>query len=105
MNKKTEKKDSNETNPSKINDENLKKNEEEFAKLRKDKLLLLAEMENKRKDFQRQLEYVRKYGSKPLIDRVLNFLVDLEERALQAMQNDLADNAKSKEKSSELINK
>ena len=81
----------------------VKKLQDEVAKLKKDKLLLLAEMENKRKEFQRQMEYVYKYSSKTLISRVLDFLVDLEERALKAMRNDLEDTQKSKSKNQELI--
>ena len=81
----------------------IKKLQDEVAKLKKDKLLLLAEMENKRKEFQRQMEYVYKYSSKALISRVLDFLVDLEERALKAMRNDLEDTQKSKSKNQELI--
>src|SRR4051812_38028859 len=52
----------------------LRKLEEEVDKLKKDKLLLLAEIENKRKDFQQRMEYVYKYGSKILVSQVLDFL-------------------------------
>jgi molecular chaperone GrpE len=83
----------------------LKKLKEEITKLKNDKLLLLAELENKRKDFQQQMEYVYKYSNKILISQVLDFLVDLEERALKAMRSDLEDNPESKLQNQELINK
>ena len=106
-NKSTEQKDLNKSTPTENNDEKLKKFEEEITKLKNDKLLLLAEIENKRKDFQRQMEYVYKYSSKKLIAQVLDFLADLEERALQAMRNDLENNHESKQKpkNQELVNK
>lgn len=107
MNKKTEKstekKDLNKSTPTENNDEKLKKLEEEITKLKKDKLLLLAEIENKRKDFQKRMEYVYKYGGKKLASCIVNFLVNLEERALKAMRDDLENNPKDKQK--ELVNK
>src|SRR4051794_4439159 len=58
---------------------------EELANLKKDKLLLLAEIDNKQKEFRRQMEEVYKYSNKKFILGVLEFLIDLEERALKAM--------------------
>lgn len=82
----------------------LKKLKEEITKLKNDKLLLLAELENKGKDFQQQIKHIYKYSNKVLISQILDFMVDLEERALKAMKNDLEANPE-KSKSQELINK
>jgi molecular chaperone GrpE (heat shock protein) len=79
--------------------------EKEIESLKRDKLLLLAEIDNKHKDFQRQIEYVYKYGSRSIIARILDFLVDLEGRALKAIRNDLEDASKGEQKDPELINK
>jgi len=48
-------------------DTELKKLEEEVARLKNDKLMLLAELDNKRKDFQRQMEQVYKFSNKKLV--------------------------------------
>ncbi len=69
-------------------DTELKKLEEEVARLKNDKLMLLAELDNKRKDFQRQMEQVYKFSNKKLVSWVLDFFADLEERALKAMRAD-----------------
>src|SRR6185436_9349672 len=66
----------------------LKKLEEEIANLKDDKLRLAAEIENERKNFRRQMEQVYKYSNKKLVSCVLDFFVDLEEKALKAMRAD-----------------
>src|SRR5205809_3622467 len=76
---------------------------QEIEQLRNDKLRLLADRENLRKDFWRQMEEAYKYNSKVLISQVIDFLVDLEERALKAMRNDLEDAQKSKSENQELV--
>ena len=62
--------------------------EKEIEVLKKDKLLLLAELDNKQKEFRRQMEEIYKYSNKKFVLAVLDFLVDLEERALKAMRGD-----------------
>jgi len=49
---------------------------------------LLAEIDNKQKQFRKQTEEIYKYSNKKLILWVLDFLIDLEERVLKAMRND-----------------
>ena len=51
-------------------------------------MLLLAELDNKQKEFRRQIEEIYKYSNKKFVLAVLDFLVDLEERALKAMRSD-----------------
>jgi len=65
-----------------------KKLEKELEELKRDKLLLLAELDNKQKEFRRQIEETYKYSNKKFVLAVLDFLVDLEEKALKAMRND-----------------
>lgn len=62
--------------------------EREIQVLKRDKLLLLAELDNKQKEFRRQIEEIYKYSNKKFVLAVLDFLVDLEERALKAMRSD-----------------
>src|SRR4051812_26925207 len=66
----------------------LKKLQDEITRLKN----ALAESENKRKDLQRSMEYLYKYGGKRLASLIVNFLIDLEERALKEMKNDLQNN-------------
>lgn len=70
------------------NSEKLKKLEEEVKSLKDEKLRLAAEIENERKNFRRQMEQMYKYGNKKLVSCVLDFFVDLEEKALKAMRAD-----------------
>lgn len=60
----------------------------EIEVLKRDKLLLLAELDNKQKEFRRQIEEIYKYSNKKFVLAVIDFLVDLEERALKAMRGD-----------------
>ncbi|KLL05337.1 MAG: heat shock protein [Mycoplasmataceae bacterium RV_VA103A] len=66
----------------------LKKLTAEIDNLKKDKLELAAELKNERQNWQRQMEQVYKYSNKKLLNWVLAFLVDLEEKALSAMRAD-----------------
>ena len=66
----------------------VKEFQKEMEILKKDKLLLLAELDNKQKEFRCQIEEVYKYSNKKFILAVLDFLVNLEERALKAMRSD-----------------
>ncbi|CFW92794.1 putative Protein GrpE [endosymbiont DhMRE of Dentiscutata heterogama] len=66
----------------------LKKLTAEIANLENEKLLLAAELKNERQSWQRQMEQIYKYSNKKLLSWVLNFLVDLEEKALSAMRAD-----------------
>jgi len=68
--------------------EKVRKLEEEIKSLKDDKLRLAAEIENERKNFRRQMEQMYKYGNKKLVSCVLDFFVDLEEKALKAMRAD-----------------
>ena len=68
--------------------EKVRKLEEEIKDLKDDKLRLAAEIENERKNFRRQMEQMYKYGNKKLVSCVLDFFVDLEEKALKAMRAD-----------------
>jgi len=68
--------------------EKVRKLEEEIKNLKDDKLRLAAEIENERKNFRRQMEQMYKYGNKKLVSCVLDFFVDLEEKALKAMRAD-----------------
>ena len=68
--------------------EKVSKLEEEIKSLKDDKLRLAAEIENERKSFRRQMEQMYKYGNKKLVSCVLDFFVDLEEKALKAMRSD-----------------
>ena len=70
------------------NPEKLKKLEAEIANLKNDKLRLVAELENERKGLRRQMEQMYKYSNKKLVSWVLDFFVDLEEKALKAMRAD-----------------
>ncbi|CAG8476760.1 882_t:CDS:1 [Ambispora leptoticha] len=85
--------------------EEKRKYEEEIEDLKRNKLLLLAQIENQRKEFERQVGYAYKYGGRLVIVRMLDFLVALEGRALKAMQDDLKNASKSKPKDPELIDK
>jgi molecular chaperone GrpE len=62
--------------------------EKKIDDLKNKNLLLLSEIENQRKKNQRQIDDIYKYGNKKLLLAVLNFLVDLEERALKVMRED-----------------
>lgn len=62
--------------------------EKELEDLKRDKLLLLAELDNKQKEFHRQIGEIYKYSNKKFVCAVLDFLVDLEEKALKAMRAD-----------------
>ena len=68
--------------------EKVRKLEEEIKNLKDGKLRLAAEIENERKSFRRQMEQMYKYGNKKLVSCVLDFFVDLEEKALKAMRAD-----------------
>ena len=85
VSEKTESKDS---FPSEDKSVELKKLQEEITKLKNDKLLLTAELKNEREDFQRQMGQIYKYSNRKLVNWVLDFLVDLEEKALKAMRAD-----------------
>ena len=102
MNKETKEPNNNETKKSvneEINSEKpVEKSEEnekisqlkaEIEQLKNDKLRLLAETENIRKNFWRQMEETQKYSNRKIITWILNFLVDLEERILKALCEDL----------------
>src|SRR6185436_20819288 len=98
MNKETKesnneiKKTVNEETSSEKPTEKTKENEEisqlkaEIKQLKNDKLYLLAETENVRKNFWRQMEEAQKYSNRKILLWVLNFLVDLEERVLKALR-------------------
>ena len=104
MSKKEEKETKQNSKEEEINEENIEKEklkqeeindkdkeekpEEIIFSLKKEKLLLLAELDNKQKDFQRQLEQIYKYSNKKIVLWVLDFLIDLEERALRSMRDD-----------------
>ena len=100
MNKETKesnneiKKTVNEETSSEKPTEKTKENEEisqlkaEIKQLKNDKLYLLAETENVRKNFWRQMEEAQKYSNRKILLWVLNFLVDLEERVLKALRED-----------------
>jgi molecular chaperone GrpE len=49
---------------------------------------MAAELENERKIFRQQMEQMYKYSNKKLVSWVLDFFVDLEEKALKAMRTD-----------------
>ena len=71
-----------------LENKNKSKEAKEIETLKRDKLLLLAELDNKQKEFRRQVEEIYKYSNKKFVLAVLDFLVDLEERALKAMRSD-----------------
>ena len=71
-----------------LENKNKSKEAKELETLKRDKLLLLAELDNKQKEFRRQVEEIYKYSNKKFVLAVLDFLVDLEERALKAMRGD-----------------
>ncbi|RHZ35371.1 nucleotide exchange factor GrpE [endosymbiont GvMRE of Glomus versiforme] len=71
--------------------EKLKKLEEENASLKKHNLLLEANSENIRKNFQQQL----RYNNKNLIAFFIDFFIDLEEKAIKTMRASQKDKVKN----------
>jgi len=63
-------------------DEKMIQLETEIDNLKKERLTLLAEIANQQNSFQNQLLESYKYNNQKIIKRVLDFLVDLEERVL-----------------------
>jgi molecular chaperone GrpE len=61
---------------------------EKNIELAKERLLLLAEIENIKKSFQKQRVEDYKYSNKKLILSILDFMINLEEMALKSMRND-----------------
>jgi len=68
---------------------------EKNTELEKERLLLLAEIENIKKSFQKQRAEDYKYSNKKLILSILDFMVNLEEMALKSMRNDPEKNVKN----------
>lgn len=60
---------------------------EEINHLREEKLHLLADRENQRKNYQQNNEYIKNYSNKRIILWLLDFLADLE-RALEFMRQE-----------------
>lgn len=69
-------------------DERLTQLEKENNELKEEQLFLLAKVENKEKECQRQIKEIYKFSNKRFVSWVLDFLVNLEERALKAMRKD-----------------